>query len=373
MKPTSTVDVLPVQCSCGCRDLSPCGEEPFHTHQVVELPEIPMDITHFHLFSAKCRHCGRKVKGRIPEESKTGYGPRLSALIVQLSGVCGESRETVRDFVRSVLGVPISTGGIQRILDRTSQALSPVYDAIAHEVRNAPVNHVDETSWKKESKLEWLWVMANRRAAFFMIHKNRSYQAFCQLVDAWEGILVSDDYALYRKWVNERQSCLGHHTRRARELSQRKDPELARFGAHLKNELKRLMKWEHETPAMGEWRAFMARFKGLLNKHCQRKDETGVLSRRLVKEMESLWLFLSEPEVEPTNNRAERALRFGVLWRKRSLGTQSEKGDRWVERILSLKHTCGMHGIPLYPRLVQIISDFLNGQTTDLAWISSLG
>ena len=74
-------------------------------------------------------------------------------------------------------------------------------------------------------------------------------------------------------------------------------------------------------------------------------------------EMESLWLFLSEPGVEPTNNRAERALRYGVLWRKRSLGTQSENGDRWAERIMSLRHTCRMHDIPVYPRLVRILSD----------------
>nr|WP_248635292.1 transposase [Desulfatibacillum aliphaticivorans] len=89
--------------------------------------------------------------------------------------------------------------------------------------------------------------------------------------------------------------------------------------------------------------------------------------------MESLWLCLSEPGVDPTNNRAERALRYGVIWRKRSLGTQSEKGDRWVERILSLKHTLRMRGLPVYPRLVQIISDFLKSQPTDLAWISNLG
>lgn len=43
---------------------------------------------------------------------------------------------------------------------------------------------------------------------------------------------------------------------------------------------------------------------------------------------------------EPTNNRAERALRFAVLWRKRSNGTQSEKGNRWVERLLSFRPTC---------------------------------
>ena len=69
-------------------------------------------------------------------------------------------------------------------------------------------------------------------------------------------------------------------------------------------------------------------------------DEAGALARSLAAEIDSLWVFLDENGVEPTNNRAERALRYGVLWRKRGLGSQSDKGLRWVERILSLRETC---------------------------------
>ena len=373
LDPSAVIDMKPVLCQCGSHNLAPCPEQPFYVHQVIELPDIQMDITHFRLFKTSCRNCGRTVKGRIPKEHRTGYGPRFSALVSQLSGICGESRETVRDFAASVLGVPISMGGVQRIIDRASAATLQIYEAIADEARNAPVNHVDETSWKTESRRKWLWVMANRKVAFFMIHKNRSYEAFCQLVDAWEGILVSDDYALYRKWVHERQSCLAHHLRRARGLAERKNPDLAHFGKRLVVELSLIVQWAYETPTMGEWRAFNARFKHLVRKHHKRKDESGVFARRLINEMESLWLCLSEKAVEPTNNQAERALRYPVTWRKRSLGTQSEKGDRWVERILSLKQTCRMHGIATYPRLVQAISDYLKEQPTDLAWIVNLG
>ena len=66
-------------------------------------------------------------------------------------------------------------------------------------------------------------------------------------------------------------------------------------------------------------------------------------------EGESLWVFLDVPGVESTNNVAERAHRFGVLWRKRSQGTCSDKGNRWVERVLSLRHTCRIRGRPTFP------------------------
>ena len=87
--------------------------------------------------------------------------------------------------------------------------------------------------------------------------------------------------------------------------------------------------------------------------------------------MDSLWVFLVHYGVEPTNNRAERALRCGVLWRKRSLGTASGKGNRWGERILSLKETCRLHARTTYAVLVDAVTSFFHGQQPDLSWINA--
>ena len=66
-----------------------------------------------------------------------------------------------------------------------------------------------------------------------------------------------------------------------------------------------------------------------------------------------------------------RALRFGVLWRKRSLGTASSKGNRWVERILSLKETCRLQARATYTVLVDAITSFFHGQQPDLSWLNA--
>ena len=65
-----------------------------------------------------------------------------------------------------------------------------------------------------------------------------------------------------------------------------------------------------------------------------------------------------------------RAWRCGVLWRKRSLGTASAKGNHWVERILSLKETCRLRARATYTVLVDAITDFFHGQQPDLSWIN---
>jgi transposase len=58
----------------------------------------------------------------------------------------------------------------------------------------------------------------------------------------------------------------------------------------------------------------------------------------------ALWTFAYHEGVEPTNNRAERALRPAVLWRKRSFGCHSDEGCRYVERLLTVVQTLRLQG-----------------------------
>ena len=93
------------------------------------------------------------------------------------------------------------------------------------------------------------------------------------------------------------------------------------------------------------------------------------MTRRLAREMASLWVFLREHGVAPTNNLAERGLRFGVMWRKTSHGTDSEPGNRWVERTLSLRHTCRQLGQSTFGVLVDAVASLFQGRQPDLAWL----
>jgi len=93
-------------------------------------------------------------------------------------------------------------------------------------------------------------------------------------------------------------------------------------------------------PIEKEWETFYGRLMKLIARYRDNKDATGTFARRLEREIAHLWVFLEQEGVSPTNNHAERMIRFGVLWRKCSQGTSSDKGNRWVERILSLRQTC---------------------------------
>lgn len=369
-EPTEVQDVHPQQCPCGCSRFT--DEHPYYTHQHIELPPIQMEITHFKLYQGKCASCGKINKGHVPKEFTTGYGPRFSALIVELAGIAGNSRDMVKSFCDSVLNVPISLGAIQKVIDRASKAIEPHYETIKDTARSHDINHVDETSWKNGGQLHWLWVMANTVVVFFMIHANRSKEAFNQLIDTWNGILISDDYGLYRKWVGLRQTCLAHLIRTAKGLAERKDPELAACGKWTAKELQRLCKMANAPPTQGEWNAFFARLCRLIALYKDSKSEAGKFVRRIEKEMDNLFVFLSENGVDPTNNYAERMLRFGVIWRKRSYGSNSDKGCRWVERILSVRHTCRLHKKSTFDILTDALDCYFKEQKPDVSWLKAM-
>jgi transposase len=84
--------------------------------------------------------------------------------------------------------------------------------------------------------------------AFFMIHSNRSKDAFLALIENWSGVLISDNYGVYVNWVNKRQTCLAHPTRKAKALTQRKSESMRTFGQCVLKELRLLCHWAEKPP-----------------------------------------------------------------------------------------------------------------------------
>jgi transposase len=115
LPPTTVREVRPERCACGNMTLTLL--KPYHTHQVIELPAIAMEVTHWVLHQGWCVDCGCWTKAQVPAAHATGYGPRFSALMGELAGTYGNGRRIVQTFCASVLQVPISLGAIQKVLD----------------------------------------------------------------------------------------------------------------------------------------------------------------------------------------------------------------------------------------------------------------
>jgi transposase len=265
LEPTTSVLRFPEVCACGHRRFSEVTR--YHTHQVIELPVIRPEVTHWMLHQGWCLSCGKLYKASLPSEQASGYGPRLTGFVGEMAGIVGASRSAVQDLCASVFSIALSKGAIQKMVDRGSEAIVPHYTAIGEVARTSLVNYIDETSWLLHGERNWLWVMANPAVAYFQIHPNRSKAAFVQLIGYWRGILVSDGYGVYQHWEGLRQSCLAHLLRTAKGLAERVEAGMARFGRRVHAELQRLCHMGTERPTVGQWRAWYARFRSLLTQH----------------------------------------------------------------------------------------------------------
>lgn len=346
--------------------------------QQVELKEIPFDVTDHIPQSGTCSSCGHSVTGEIPEGSQYFYGPRFTAFVASLVSH-GVSRRVVEELLRDAglfvtnHGEPIriSQGGIQRMLDRSSTALREHYEALLGLARISPVNNIDETSWRQFGPLGripyLLWVMASALVTVFMIHKERSRDAFLELIGGWGGYLVSDDYAVYVSWPQAyRQTCLAHLIRAAKRLTEYANPDIAECGRNLHAILCRLTKWQDTEPSEAERKRLQGRLYNILLENAEASDDSGVLCRRLLRNWPCLFTFFASEHIPATNNHAERQIRAAVVRRKISLGSTSEKGFRWMERHLSVLLTCRQNGWSFFELLRDAIARSFIGQPQDL-------
>ena len=88
----------------------------------------------------------------------------------------------------------------------------------------------------------------------------------------------------------------------------------------------------------------------------KRQRQVRALANNLLKLWPALWTFADVPDVEPTNNGAERGLRAAVIYRKLSLGSRSQQGERTIERLLSVDQTCRLQRRSLYGYLSEFLA-----------------
>jgi transposase len=259
------------------------------------------------------------------------------------------SKRDIEEMLGDFFHIPVSLGSISNLEQATSEVLEGPVNEVAEAIRNEPVVYADETGWYETSKRAWLWVAVTASLALFLIHARRSTKAAKKLLgEAFSGVLVSDRWKAYA-WVDvaRRQLCWAHLLRQFRGF---KDygPEATVIGEALELLTESMFHEWHRvrdgTMSRAEFQRHVERLREYVV--ARLKDGTSCSAnlvagrcREILTLEPALWTFAYVPGVEPTNNRAERIVRPAVLWRKFSFGTDSPRGSRFVERVLTAVST----------------------------------
>jgi transposase len=344
------VPFVPQRCRKCAAPLSPEAgpEDPPPTwHQVAELPPLAAQITEYQGHYRTCPCCGEVTHAAIPETIRAhSVGPRLSAALGYLAGSHGMSKRGLEEAAEALFDAPLALGTVANLEVEMSAALARAHREALDAVAQADVKNVDETGWKEKGKKRWLWVAATGTLAAFIISPWRNLKALIRLLGAeFVGILCSDRWRAYEEWpVMQRQVCWAHLKRNWEKLVERggkaKVIGQACLAVHRRVfELWHLyrgggLSYQQLDDAMAP---LMVTLQGILLAGGRSRDQK--LARHCARVLDvspALWAFLVCAGVEPTNNHAERVLRRAVLWRRRSFGSQSADGCRFVERLLTV-------------------------------------
>lgn len=355
---TDTVPYVPEQCA-HCQ--TPLSEEagpndPAPTrHQVAELPEVRAQIIEHQGHGRTCPCCGKVTWASIPEEVRRhSVGPGLAGAMSYMAGCHQVSKRGVEEIVETLFEVPIALGSVSNLEQEMSRALEPVHKQAIEAARQANVKFVDETGWKQHGKKCWLWVASTLQVTAFIVHGSRGLEALRKLLgEEILGTVTSDRWSAYgRLKVHQRQLCWAHLQRDFQALVDR-GGEAKKYGEELLCLTEDMFHWWQRvrdgTMSRSTLRSYIQDCRPWLRDLLERGSacgcaKTAALCGNLLALEPALWTFARKEGVEPTNNRAERAVRKAVLWRKKSFGSVSDDGCRFVERILTVVQTLRSQG-----------------------------
>ena len=342
------IPLIPPNCRrCG-KSLSGADPDPLR-HQVWEIPPIEPIITEYQRHRLACPTCGITTMGELPAGVPTGQsGPRLVAFANLLMGCFRQSKRRTALFLETVFNVPCSAGWVVKMQNLGQQALQPCYNEVATALPHAEAINLDETGTKQATDKGWIWTAVTTRFTLFAVRLTRSSQVARELLGTgFRGIITTDRYGGYNDYAR-RQVCWAHLMRDFQSLIDGGGAG-KRIGQRLQSIGHELFHHWHRARDGTITRATMRRNVRQLMQPMWETLEDGQRCRHaranavcgdLFKRFDQLWMFLRHPEVEPTNNAAERSLRHAVIWRKLSFGTQSEPGSRFVETLLTVIETC---------------------------------
>ncbi len=362
------VDLFPAECESCWKPLAQVPDKLPKRYQLTDLKPLAVHTTEWRRHAVVCPCCGYKTRAKYDPEviPRLSFGPRLMAVVALLTGVYHLSRRQAVRLLRELLGVRMSLGSVSAIEKRVSEAVEPAVDEAMESARAAAVKHADGTTWLRAGTLLSAWVIATTAVTVFRVLPNGQKATLRDdFFGRVRGILVSDRATALKFWtMRRRQVCWAHLIRKFVSYSQRDGPagklgeELLEYTSLMfeywslfgEGQLSRAIFIERMAPVRLQVEVLLERAVGL--------EELGVSGScaDILEHREALWTFVEHAGVEPTNNHAERELRGLVMWRRRSFGSQSERGTRFAARMMTVAHTARKQGRQILDFLVACCS-----------------
>lgn len=354
---TETIDVS-ICPHCGNHDLS--GIQETRTRVVEDVPIPQPVVTEYTIHRRYCKCCRKLVEEPILTalpQAKLGLNVML--VVVWLKIGMRLTEEAIPQILEQLCGIRISEGEVSHICSKIAEEFGEYYAQLENEVREAHARYIDETSWRENGKTLWMWVFVTKGVVLYKIAKSRGHEVPLEVLgENPNGIDVHDRFRAYdkleRKTGNRpQQLCWFHILADSKDLAEL----FEEGGQFIHNGLKEIFHAAKEFEHMGTQddvenlheKLALVLDRDFSNLKC------GKFAKTIYKERDKLFQFVTNPEVDGTNNRAERAVRPNVVYRKICGGTRSEEGTKRYAVLGSVFQTLKRKGVNFIDEGLKII------------------
>ena len=280
------------------------------------------------------------------------YGLEVFLIVAYLHYWVGISLDHTCAVVEFFTGLALSKSQANSLLSQLSQDWQEVYDSLAELLSYQLVLYVDETGWRVGKESSYTWAFSTAMHVLFRCGVGRGKAEAQAIVgEQFPGIGVSDDYGAYQSLFSQHQLCWAHLLHKAIKLMLQQ-PSVSEYKAFL-DELYRIYQqavgWQKDQRLSTGRPAKVERLQARIRNLCTRAgtainsetmtghEQTFIrLQNELIKGLDSLFVFVSHPQVEPTNNRSERNLRREAEVRKGGRTSKTQKGAQRRGIIMSV-------------------------------------
>jgi len=323
---------------------------------VEEIPEPqPIIATEYKIAHYRCPRCKKEVAANdanCPIEGRFGNNIIAQATLLKYEDRLPHRK--IQDALGRMYGLDISPATILDLTRRAADAVQSHYDMILDRIRKASIVYIDETSIDVQGELHWIWIFATPSEIFAAIRKSRGMKVLMEVLTRnFSGIIVCDGWKPYPKFTKRIQRCWAHLLRESNDLAEKIEEAIPLHKAltQLYQELNDKLKGDPPPEVRRElWREARATLQQLLNRDYA-SDKVRKLIGKISNGFDYWFTFVIHPGVEPTNNRAERALREHVILRKIVGTLRNVKGTSIHERIMTVLATWGQQGLNSFQML----------------------
>ena len=310
---------LPEYCNCCGNNISKIHAELVGKRQVLDIPEIKVQVTEHQVFKRKCT-CGHETIIDFPIEANApvSYGNNIESLIGYFHTRQYIPFKRMQEIFKDIFNTPISEGGIHYLLSKLVKKSQPAYDLIKQKLISNTKYAIgaDETGMKVAGDKHWAWTWQNDEATFITITDNRAQRSItASFENGFENaVLVHDCWAShFNTKALSHQVCTAHLLRDMNYLTELYNHKWSKVckmiflsALNLEKEMSR-----SDYYIRNPERTYIEnRLDILLNYKLPENNKELIRFRnRLQKHREYLFTFLYNPNVPPDNNASERAIR----------------------------------------------------------------